>query len=1076
MAGNYVVAYGSDRAGPGPTAAMYIPQQHIPAGPLQYQHQQHAMATMPPPAPQSMQVQVQVPDQHQQQHQPQQPQQSQHHEQRQQQLFRLEKQQYLEQQYAHDPLTAAFFAADPSVAPGMISNVGTLNNNDYNHDDNANNRNNEVILDLLANDLASSISANPTADFVLCPPSPNHPPPDFSRVQRISEQYMRTGDAPYIASAALFQGGWDGLEGWKQSPPSQASQQSSMLRPSLLPASQAYIQPGAPLNPRQVPLTASSSASVPTGTQQPGPVPVSQQNGYWKPPPPQQEPIQRPVQSQFQQSPAMLQQQLDRLRSLPQQPMQRHPSPSQQLPQPRNVPDDSFEFSKINWADLQSNILNAPPGGASQVQASGLVLGTGHPPINQFTPVCTSESPVMPQSWGTSPVPSTHSMDYAMSAHSSPSTPGGVFHPHRRAVSFPVYANIPANAQNKTSPFLADRSKTQLGPWRTNEPTSSASHVLYTMQQPFGGPHVRGEVEARTPQSVATIAHTQPDVQEGDVDILEFEGRLNVLPQSTDQGQSSAAPIPRPDMTSTAGAGPSAAPNAFASKLGTEKTSMKRKDTRPVVSGAGPKKTKEQIQADKAAAKEEKARAKAEKQKLQREKAAQKKRDQAMRRAHEEQAMKKIREKLALEEQENECTSGASGQVRAEESDKRRKIDSSSGDKHSQKGAARTAVAAGEVSLYPDTQAEFLFAQRELLTDAFVPRVPPVNTQQVGLPAIDANGRNVPTGPSVGDFATQPTQTQTSASASPFVYHVKPAPNTPSTASGAALDKSNPAFNLARGPSPQSSLSNTGQTRAEGHEEDMIVQKTPAPTQAKIVQSTAKMEKSLQKPSVVRPSLKKQASKKSKVQSISPKPPQSHAQSFSGASQPMAQPSSEFKFSSPPEATSTPANYRTNNTNMPNPVIFAGQMDTQSHLFSQRSPPATDPVKSPTNGPPQTKRPFMRLNNVDSVSEDTEKDNNDFVNKMGMDLEEIFGSDVGVGVGLGGASEAAETTFQDAQQPLAMESSPYGIGNGMTADEDRVLGDVLGKVEEWSKSLQWNIGEEAMRLGGISSNSSGSES
>ncbi|KAK9326138.1 hypothetical protein V1517DRAFT_311889 [Lipomyces orientalis] len=1074
MAGNYVAAYGPDRAGPGPTAAMYIPQQHIPAAPLQYQHQQHAMATIPPPPPpQSMQP-VQLPDQHQQQHQPQQPQRSQHYEQQQQQLFSLQKQQYLEQQYAHDPLTAAFFAADPSVPPEMISNIGTLNSNDYNHNynynANNNNSNNSVVLDLLANDLASSISANPTADFVLCPPSPNHPPPDFSRVQRISEQYMRTGDAPYIASAALFQGGWDGLEGWKQLPPSQTSQQSSMVRASLTPASQAYIQPGASLNPRQVPLNALPSASVPMGTQQPRPVPLSQQNDYWKPP--QQQPIQRPSQSQFQQSPPpMLQQQLDRLQSLPQQPMQRHPSPSQQLPRQSNVPDNSFEFSQINWSDLQSNILNASPGSASPVQASGLALGTGHPPINQFP---RSEVPVMPQTWGASPVPSTHSMDYAISAHSSPSTPGRVFHPHRRAVSFPVHANIPASAQSTTSPFLAYRSTTQRGP-RTTESASTASQALYSMQQPFGGLHVREEVE----QSVAAISHSQQDVREGDADILEFERRLNVLSQSTiDQGQSPAAPTPRPDMPSRADAGPSV-------KLDREKSSIKRKDTKPVVSGGGPKKTKEQIQAEKAAAKEEKARAKAEKQKLQREKAEQKKRDQAMRRAQEEQAMKEIREKLAREEQENECTRGAGDQIRAEESDKKRKIDSSPGGNYVKNGAAGTVVGAGEVSLYPDTQAEFLFAQRELLTDAFVPRVPPkpVNTPQGDLPAIGANAQSVPTGTSAGYFATQPTQTQTPASLSPFVYHVKRAPslpNTPSTAYSAAPDKSKPALNVARGPSPQSSLLNTGPTRAEDHEKDMIVQKTPAPTQAKIVQSTAKMEKSLQKPAVARTSLKKQASNKSKVESISPKPPQSHSQSFSGASQPMAQPSSEFKFSSPPEATSTPANYRTTNNknNMPNPVIFAGQNDTQSHLLSRRSSPATDPVisKSPPDGLPQTKRPFMSLNNVDSVSEDTEKENNDFVSKMGMDLEEIFGLGVGVGVGPGGASVATEPTFQDAQQPLALVSSPYGIGNGMTADEDKVLGDVLGKVEEWSKSLQWNIGEEAMRLGGISSNSSGSES
>ncbi|KAK9346560.1 hypothetical protein V1522DRAFT_350302 [Lipomyces starkeyi] len=1095
MAANFVAAYGPDRAGPGHTAATFIQQQQIPAAPLQYHHKQPAMAMMPRNS-QQMQMQMQIPGQQQrQQQQPQQLQQSHRHQQQLQQAF-IQQQQYLEHQYAHDPLTAAYFAADP-----IFSNTAGSGSNDYISNNDDNNSNNAMLLDLLANDLASSISADPTADLLLCPPSPNHRPPDFTRVQRISEQYMRTGDAPYIASAALFQSGWDGLEGWNQPSFSQVFQQSSIQRSSQMPASRAYSQQSVPLNPRQVASRSSPSTFGHTASQQPGSDPVNLQNGYRRPqqqqpiqgPVPQQQPPQIRAQFQPQSSVPMLPQELQQQRSVPQQHVQQQPSPPQQFQQHRSLPEDSFEFSKINWSDLQASILNAPAGSASHIQASGLISDTGHRPINQLTPVSASESPVIAQTWRGSPVPNAYAVDQAISASNSPITPGGVSHPHQRVASFPVHAIVPT-VQRRTSPaFLAERSKVQVGS-TTNGLTSAPAHVSYDIRQPSLGPQDPGQAATMTSQSVVATSQPEQHLRGKDADVLEFERQLNILSQSIDHGLPSAAPTPRPNLPSMTDVQPSAMAKAAAKQPEKEKIPMKRKDIQTAGSGGPPKKRKEQIQAEKAAAKEEKARAKAEKQKLQKEQAEQKKRDQAMKRAREEETMKKIREKLALEDLEKERASADADRVRAEEweTDKRRKIESNPGDNRDQ-NVATVSGTPGEVSLYPDTQAEVAFAQRELLKDAFVPRAPQraiVNTPQFKPPAIGANTRNVTNGSS-----TQ--QTLSPTSASPFVYHVRPArsmSNTPSltATSGGALDKSAPAVDVALRINPLLNLSNSSTITREDNEEGVIFQKTPAPMQAKIVQSTTKTAKSLQKPAVARPSQKMQTASNSRVLPVSPRPElhplsqsqspsqsqsQSPSQSFPGASQPTAQPPAGIKFSTPPEATSTPANYRADHI-VPNPIIFAGRMDTPSQLLSQQSSQAAEPInnKSPPNDHRQTKRTFMSMNDMDRVNEEMVTDSNDFMTKMGLDLENMFGAGIDEGGGLRGTGDNTETTFQDAQHPLTMVSSPYGIGSGMTADEDKVLGNVLGMVEEWSRSLKWNIDEEAMRLGGPSSNSSGSES
>ncbi|KAK9385500.1 hypothetical protein V1515DRAFT_608265 [Lipomyces mesembrius] len=1097
MAANYVAAYGPDRAGPGHKTATFIQQQQIPASPLQYDHKHPAMAMMPRHS-QQVQMQMQFPGQQQQrqrQQQPQQLQQSQRHQQQLEQAF-IQQQQYLEQQYAHDPLTAAYFAADPSAVQAMFSNTAEFSRNDYISSNDANNSNNAMLVDLFANDLASSNSADPTADLLLCPPSPNHRPPDFSRVQRISEQYMRTGDAPYIASAALFQGGWDGLEGWNQPSSYQVSQQSSIQRSSQMPASQAYGQQSVPLNRREVASRSSPSTFGHTASQQPGSDPVNLQNGYrW----PQPQPPQIRAQFQPQSSVPMLRQELQQLRSVPQQHVERQPSPPQQFQLQRNLPEDSFEFSQINWSDIQASILNAPAGRASHIQASGLMSDTGHPPINQLTPVSASESPVMAPIWRGSPVPNAYTVDQAISANNSPVTSDGVSHQHQRAASFPVHAIVP-NVQKKSSPaFLAEKSRVQVGSM-TNGHLSAASQVSYDIRQPSTGSQGRGQTATTTSLSVIATSRPKQHLREKDADILEFERQLTMLSQPIDHGLPSAAPTPRPNMPSRTDVQSTA--KAEAKQPEKEKAPMKRKESQTAESGGPPKKRKERIQAEKAAVKEEKARAKAEKQKLQKEQAEQKKHDQAVKRAREEQAMKEIREKLALEDLEKERASADAGRVRAEEweIDKRRKIESNPGDNQDQNVATASATP-GEVSLYPDTQAEVAFAQRELLIDAFVPRAPQqtiVNTPQFKPPIIGANAPNVTNTTSMGDFATP--QTQSPTSASPFVYHVRPAgfmSKAPSstTTSAAALDKSAPAVDVAPRTSTLLNLSNSSTTTLEDNEEKVMVQ-----MQAKIVQSATKTAKSLQKPAVARPSQKMQAASNSKVLPFSPRPQlhtlsqsqsasqsasqsqsksqsKSKSQSFPGASQPTVQPPSGLKFSSPPEATSTPANYRANH-NVPNPIIFAGQMDTPSQTLSEQSSQLAKPInsKSPPNDHRQTKRTFMSINDIDGVNEEMVTDSNDFMTRMGLDLEDMFGAGIDEAGRLHGAGDNTETTFQDAQHPLTTVSSRYGISSGMTVDEDKVLGNVLEMAEEWSRSLKWNIDEEAMRLGGPSSNSSGSES
>ncbi|KAK9354331.1 hypothetical protein V1523DRAFT_408550 [Lipomyces doorenjongii] len=1095
MAANYVAAYGPDRTGPGHKKATFIQQQQIPAAPVQYQHKQPAIAMMPRHS-QQVQMQMQFPGQQQRQRQqPQQLQQSQRHQRHLEQGF-IPQQQYLDQQYAHDPLTAAIFDAGPSAVQAVFSNTAEFSRNDYISNYVADNSNNAMLVDLFANDLASSISADPTADFLLCPPSPNHRPPDFSRVQRISEQYMRTGDAPYIASAALFQGAWDELEGWNRPPSSQVSQQASVQRSSQMPVSQAYSPRSVSLNRREVASRSSPSTFGHTASQQPGSDPVNLQNGYrW----PQQQPPQIVAQFQPQSSVPMLRQELQQLPSVPQQHVQQQPSPPQQFQQQLNLPEDSFEFSKINWSDLQASILSAPAGRASHIQVSGLMSDTGHPPINQLKPVSASESPVMAPTWHGSPLPNAYTVDQAISANNSPVTPGGASHPHQRAASFSVHAIVPNVQKRESSAFLAERSKVQVGSM-ANGHMSAASQVSYDIRHPSMGSQGQGQPATMTSQSEVATSQPKQHLREKDVDILEFERQLNMLSQPIDHTLPSAAPTPRPNMPSRTQVQPSA--KAAPKEPEKEKAPMKRKDSQTAGSGGPPKKRKEQIQAEKAAAKEEKARAKAEKQKLQKEQAEQKKRDQAIKRAREEQAMKEIREKLALEDLEKERASADADRVRAEEwepDDKRRKIESKPGDNQNQNVATASATP-GEVSLYPDTQAEVAFAQRELLRDAFVPRAPQQtfgNTPQFKPPIIVANSPNANT-TSMGDFETQ--QTQSLSSASPFVYHVRPAGSmskTPSstTTSAAGLDKSVPVVDVAPRTNPLLNLSNSSTTTLEDNEEKAIVQ-----MKAKIEQSATKTAKSLQKPAVARPSEPMQAASNSKVLQISPRPQlypmsqsqsasqsasqsqsksqsKSKSQSFPGASQPTGQPPSSFKFSSPPEATSTPANYRANH-NVPNPIIFAGQMDTPSQPLSQQSAQPAEPIssKSPPNDHRQTKRAFISINDIDSVNEEMATDSNDFMTKMGLDLEDMFGAGIDEGGGLHGAGDNTGTTFQDAQHPFSMVSSRYGITSGVTVDEDKVLGNVLEMTEEWSRSLKWNIDEEAMRLGGPSSNSSGSES
>ncbi|KAK9236847.1 hypothetical protein V1525DRAFT_405842 [Lipomyces kononenkoae] len=1038
MAANYAATYGFERSGPGPTAVLQ--GQPFPAT-MQYEAGQPSTQLSSQPV--QMQMQMQLSNQQQQQQQQQQRQQRQQwqqwqqlQEQQLQQSFIQQNQRYLAQQ-APDPLPAAFLADHPSAAQSMFSTTPPFNSNDYNTYHDATNSNNTLHLDLLANDLASSVSAALTADVVLCPPSPNHHPPDLSKVQRISEQYMRTGDAPYIASAALFPAGWEGLEAWRQPVSSQLSHLSSMQQSYHMPASQSHNQDFGPPNNRQL-TSLSSPPAFNTGVQvHQGTNDAIVHNIYRRPQQPQNIQLARPqrqapqVEPHFQQQSqiSMLAQQLQQQRSLPERRLWQQPSPPQQLQQQR--PENSFEYSKIRWSDVQASILNAPPAGTSPLQATGFVSDAGDRLTNQLTPVSTAESPVIVSTWRGSPVSDAQKVGLAISASHSPITPGRASHPHHRAASVSAHTSVPL-AQNMISPaFRGDGIDAQVVT-TTSGPTSKALQASYNIHQP----------------SVAV------------------SGQLNTLSQSTDEP--SAGSTPRGHLQSRNDLKPSAiAKVAEKQQFAKEKAPTKRKDVQTSVLGGPPKKTKEEIQAQKAAAKEEKARARAEKQKLQREQAEQKKREQAMKRAREEQVMKEIREKLALEDQEKERASAVADQARAKESesDNGRKIESNGGGNQHQNIAIFSSATPPEVSLYPDTQAEVLYAQRELLKEALCRQAPQqtvVNTPQFKPRANPGNARNEVT----SFVATE--QTQTPPSASPFVYHVRPPASTShaSNSTIASATVADTALNLSSRNDPLFISSKTDTTTLEDNDENTTGQRTPAQMPLKTLESTANSSKKLRKPAVAPQSRNMQDESNSRVKSLSPGqqlphlsqsglqqlPSKSPSRTFPHASQHTAQPSSVSQFSSPPEATSTPVNQRTSHV-LPNPIIFAGPTDVPlQQQFSQQSTPTVE-----LHDQGQTKRTFMSMDDVDSVNE--RKEDNDL---MGLDLEYIFG-----------AGENADSTFHDAQRPLTIGSSSYGIGNGMIVDEDKVLGNVLGKVEEWSRSLKWDIDEEAMRLAGPSSISGG---
>ncbi|KAK9369385.1 hypothetical protein V1509DRAFT_620635 [Lipomyces kononenkoae] len=1026
MAANYVATHGGERIGPGPTAILH--GQQFPAT-IHYDASQPSLAMVQlAPEPAQMQMQMQSSSQQQQLRQqlPQQRHrwQPQQHQQQLPQSFLEKNQQYLAQE-AHDPLQAEYIATDPSAAQSMFSNVPGLNSNDYNFNGDAADINNAMLLDLLANDLASSVPAGLTADMILCPPSPNHHPPDLSKVQRISEQYMRTGDAPYIASAALFAGGWDGLEGWREPVSSQVSHPSLLHQPYHLPAAHTHNQSFGLPDRSQL---ASLSSPVTFGTmvqQQQGGDGGLVHNTYGGPQEPQNV---QPAMPQQQQAPPhfqhqaqipMLVKQLQQQRSVPQHRARQQYSPPQQLQQQPKLPENSFEYSKIRWSDVQASILDTPPAGTGHRQATEYISDTGDLLSNQLTPVSAAESPVIAPTWRGSPVYNGHNVDRAVSENHSPITPGRASHPNYRAASVSVPTSMPP-AQNPISPaFVGHRIDAQVVE-TTNGPTSTALQASHSIHQPS----------------------------------VPVSGQQNIPSQTINEQSTTSAP--RGGMPSRNGLKPSAiAKVADKYRSAKEKSPTKRKDTQASVLGGPAKKTKEEIQAQKAAVKEEKARVKAEKQKLQRQQTEQKKREQVMKRAREEQVMKEIRKKLALEEQEKERASSVTDQVRAEESDtdKKRKIELNNGGNQHQNIATFPSAMPAEVSLYPDTQAEVLYAQRELLKDALRPQAPQapqqtaVTTPQFKPRTIPENARNeVQSGASLDVVATA--QTQTPPSASPFVYHVRPPASTShasstSVTSVAGADKSTPAFNLTSRKEPILNSSKSDASTLEDNDENVTGQKTPARMQPKTLASTVKK---MGKSAVAPPSIR--AESNSRVNS----------QTFPRASPQTAQPSAEFQFSSPPEATSTPVNHRANIV-APNPIIFAGRTDVPLQQFSQQSMPADAPDHR------QTKRTFMSMDDIDSVNE--QKDGNDL---MGLDLDYIFGTDAGVG--LSGAHNP-DSTFQDAQHPLTVGTSSYGIGNGVTADEDKVLGNVLGKVEEWSRSLKWDIDEEAMRLGGPSSISGG---
>ncbi|KAK9465748.1 hypothetical protein V1512DRAFT_254235 [Lipomyces arxii] len=855
-------------------------------------------------------------------------------------LSRQPQQQQQQQQYAPDHLGAALFSADPVAAQSMFTNATVdMNTNFSNGLHDSTNESNAVLLDLLANDFASSIaSATASGDMFFVPPSPGRLPPDFSKVQQISDQYNKTGDAPYIASAALFHPTWDNNGSWSEARVSQPRQNNSK-----------GVQQQYPFTPVVGSFNHQQRRSVPVqhqSQQQAQPQRLQQHLAFnAKPGIPAQQTFPQPVKPVFQVPDHSVQIQPKQVRpTTTTQSQQSSPQLQSQNQSQQQNRDSSLQLNGVNWLDLQAGIMNSGSVQPSSRQAM---------PPNTYvgTPVSNLQSPM---AWAHSPA-SGPPIDGFLNQSSPPTTAG--FHVHQRASSFPVQAGTPQVVYTPGGPV--------------DHSTPAATQFSYpSSQQQYSG---RQRSEMPTSQS---------QMDDSNYDLLDFERSLDMLSRSIDKEVSS---------------------HYQNNDLKTQKPKLKRKETT-----VQPKKTKEQIQADK----EERSRARTERLRVQKEKAEAKKAAQAVRRAQEERVMKEIRENLARQEveQQHEDEDAA----KSDGSEKRFKTN----DGHSI--SPSKLPQAPEVSLGADTPAEFLYAQRQL-NDAFVPPIPVKPLVQMKnsvpssgpTPATDCNTQRV--------------------SMSPFVYNVKQqGSDSNSSFTPVSIDSDSPMH------SSTSYISPIPAQDAIGDDEDMVVNKTPAPTQA-MISAQSSMKSVAVPPS--RLVTKKVSVGKSKLQGVT--------QYSSAPALAMQHSQSQPKFSSPPNATPAPANHR--------PGSNATAVSFDSLRSSQPSHHRTLSQEMFHSVKPQ---PFTSMSNLrDSGSSDKDL----FMSNFEQDLQDIFASNDAMTLGF----DHDQNTFQNAQNASSDSSSREEIVriNGGMLDE------VMDKVEEWSKSLKWNIDEEATRLGKTKSTS-----
>lgn len=642
------------------------------------------------------------------------------------------------------------------------------------------------------------------------------------------------------------------------------------------------------------------------------------------------------------------------------------------------------------------------------------------------------QSPSLHQGWnsvGPSPIASG-GLDY-LSCQSSPMQPGVVFQPLNRTHSA-FQALSTDSAVSATMP--------------TSSPYSGAVYSAQPQQQANTFPQFafktnESVIAPHDQQSKSRHQSSHMSAMSGSKDEPEFVGASPAF-RNFDTEEPEMVHPSQPPTTKRIIPGPALSLNNISiprPPLVRTESLTKRKDSDRASSSAPSKRSKEQIKQDK----EERVRQKSERQKANKEKQEKKRQEKTLKRAEEQLKMKKIRDKLSMAGDEKETP---------------------------------VSPQAVDPAPFPDTQAEFQFARKDLWRDPgagtdffFVDIILrkfsnyisfTASHGSVGTPLVRSFvGYN-------GSQAAIPSPQYSPSINSPFVCTTKPIKGQAAVDTPMSL------------PDTGSTIpGSTGKLQIIGgkiEEEKEIVLKTPTNISGKLILSPPPSNRPLSKPSP--PSLRGAVVKSTAAiapaiplivgkSKYSPTPSQrSPVQQYRLQESLSSQMSASSQFQFEPTETSTPVA-----AVMQGPSVFGGvlnpspalssQYDSQSKSHSDRFSTADDEEKVLPSKPLPELPESRRAHNLQDY------DISDF---FGDEYIHMPKGEINFDLNLD-AGDDTTPSFQDAQHgqsttaPLSFESM-IAIGS----NEEKIIGDVFDKVNQWGRSQEWSAAGEAMKLGSAS--------